>query len=198
MIRIGNNNFLGVTPNLSEALYHLRRDEPLVLWIDALCIDQQTMTERNSQVGIMGEIFSHASLVHMWLGNFSLPPIELDHSLFSSLQIQNRHKTMERTDRDDNEILGKIRTHIQTLLSQPWFTRIWAVQEIVLAKKAWIHVGYDRMPWETLVAAVEYYLSEEQAGEHVSKLHQRRFSGPQTLLETVCRFHKWESTDPLD
>jgi hypothetical protein len=38
------------------------------LWIDALCIDQARVMERNHQVGLMGKIYSHAEEVIVWLG----------------------------------------------------------------------------------------------------------------------------------
>jgi hypothetical protein len=38
------------------------------LWIDAICIDQLNIGERNHQVAIMGKIYSEASSVVVWLG----------------------------------------------------------------------------------------------------------------------------------
>jgi hypothetical protein len=38
------------------------------LWIDAISINQETLEERNHQVGIMGEIYSRAECVIIWLG----------------------------------------------------------------------------------------------------------------------------------
>ncbi|PVH83426.1 HET-domain-containing protein, partial [Cadophora sp. DSE1049] len=61
----------GFATNLSRALRHLRRvDEPggRVLWIDALCVNQKDTNERNHQVTQMGEIYSHAENVIVWLG----------------------------------------------------------------------------------------------------------------------------------
>lgn len=39
------------------------------LWIDALCIDQQNTQERNHQVQQMGNIYSRANMVLLWLGD---------------------------------------------------------------------------------------------------------------------------------
>lgn len=36
--------------------------------IDRLCINQEDVEERNQQVGMMGEIYTRASTVHVWLG----------------------------------------------------------------------------------------------------------------------------------
>jgi hypothetical protein len=39
-----------------------------IYWIDALCIDQKNISERNHQVAQMGQIYASAKLVHVWLG----------------------------------------------------------------------------------------------------------------------------------
>lgn len=39
-----------------------------LFWIDAICINQSDPLERNHQVAQMGEIYSRASSVHVWLG----------------------------------------------------------------------------------------------------------------------------------
>jgi hypothetical protein len=58
-----------VTPNCEQALLHLRlRSRPRTLWIDAICIDQRSIQEKNQQVPIMGEIYRHASRTILWLG----------------------------------------------------------------------------------------------------------------------------------
>ncbi|CZR66339.1 uncharacterized protein PAC_16240 [Phialocephala subalpina] len=54
-----------VTPNCQSALRHLRlRDKIRILWVDAICIDQEngaaSVEERNSQVALMGEIYKTA------------------------------------------------------------------------------------------------------------------------------------------
>lgn len=58
-----------VTPNCLDALVHLRlRSRKRTLWIDAICIDQRQEKECNHQVGRMGEVYSRASRVIIWLG----------------------------------------------------------------------------------------------------------------------------------
>jgi len=63
---------LYVTPNCEAALRQLRPKKPtqtLLLWVDAICIDQSSIEERNAQVEIMGKIYSKANRVLMWLGS---------------------------------------------------------------------------------------------------------------------------------
>ncbi|KAH8814954.1 heterokaryon incompatibility protein-domain-containing protein [Xylogone sp. PMI_703] len=60
---------LPITPNLEEALRHLRYPyEKRVMWIDAICINQAANEERSSQVQIMGEIYSRARQTIVWIG----------------------------------------------------------------------------------------------------------------------------------
>lgn len=39
-----------------------------VMWIDAVCIDQTNLLERNHQVGMMGDVYRNAMQVRAWLG----------------------------------------------------------------------------------------------------------------------------------
>ncbi|KAF2802208.1 HET-domain-containing protein, partial [Mytilinidion resinicola] len=67
---ICNDQYLKVTPNLHDALLHLRRRSRrrTAIWIDAICIDQSNVHERNAQVNMMGRIFDSARQVVVWLG----------------------------------------------------------------------------------------------------------------------------------
>ena len=64
----GLPNF-AVTDNAFDMLRRLRhRQDCRALWVDALCINQKDLRERQRQVGIMGTIFSRASRCLVWLG----------------------------------------------------------------------------------------------------------------------------------
>jgi hypothetical protein len=43
-------------------------DQPRVLWVDAICIDQFSVPDKNQQIPIMLEIYSRAAEVILWLG----------------------------------------------------------------------------------------------------------------------------------
>ncbi|KAI4173796.1 MAG: hypothetical protein LQ346_008354 [Caloplaca aetnensis] len=60
---------LDVTQNLAVALRHLRsRKRKRVLWIDAICVNQQNLEERGHQVQRMADIYRNAKQVIAWLG----------------------------------------------------------------------------------------------------------------------------------
>jgi hypothetical protein len=60
---------LYITPNCHAALVKLRsRDFSLPMWVDSVCIDQNSVEERNHQVAIMDDIYRRALSVVVWLG----------------------------------------------------------------------------------------------------------------------------------
>ncbi|KAE9373150.1 hypothetical protein N431DRAFT_482267 [Stipitochalara longipes BDJ] len=61
--------YLSISQNLLVALKYLRLpEEPRLLWIDAICINQDNVPERGEQVKKMGSIYSKARRVILWLG----------------------------------------------------------------------------------------------------------------------------------
>jgi hypothetical protein len=60
---------LAISRNLFVALQHLSfAKKPRPLWIDAICINQDNISERSEQVNKMASIYSSAQLVILWLG----------------------------------------------------------------------------------------------------------------------------------
>lgn len=58
-----------VTRNLYQCLVRLRREtEELVIWIDAICINQGSNQEKNTQVPLMRDIYLLARRTFVWLG----------------------------------------------------------------------------------------------------------------------------------
>lgn len=64
-----DDEIIRVTPNCESLLRHLRlKDQTRRLWVDALCINQSSTSEKNQQVPLMGDIFESAERVIVWLG----------------------------------------------------------------------------------------------------------------------------------
>jgi hypothetical protein len=65
---------LSITRNLEHALRSLRQDSAQdgaarTLWVDAICIDQSQVFERNHQVAQMDKIYAGAERVIIWFGD---------------------------------------------------------------------------------------------------------------------------------
>lgn len=64
-----NGHRMFIPENLDSGLRHLRQSNFFyTIWIDAFCINQSDLKERSSHVQLMGEIYSLASDVLVWLG----------------------------------------------------------------------------------------------------------------------------------
>ena len=61
-----------IRKNPAIALHRLRKsDSCRTMWIDALCIDQTSMEERNHQVRAMSKIYTQAARVVIWHSDIS-------------------------------------------------------------------------------------------------------------------------------
>ena len=198
---------LSLTLSLCTALRRLRTPEStLVLWTDAVCINQSDLNERSQQVRFMGEIYSRAEEVMIWLGYsvrlgvpkeqphaFQWKGDDTDMELVNAYFERNQTGEMEEEEEEEDEeeetedILGlfvflKLRAmgkHLHeipffsvdngklharkiwlptiramdTLGSNPWWTRMWVIQETVLARKATVVYHNMAAPWTMLADA---------------------------------------------
>ncbi|KAF3013695.1 hypothetical protein E8E14_002094 [Neopestalotiopsis sp. 37M] len=147
-----------VTPNLYDALRDLRRsDRPLVLWVDALCIDQNNMNEKNHQVDLMTDIYSKASRVLVWLGNENASTTWAVSNVDLILSLNTSGETK-------STVLALCVAWNQYLRS-PWFKRIWVLQELAFARRATFIRGQtqlDSQDLQTIVDLILDYLSSHQ------------------------------------
>ena len=162
---------LAITPNLAEALRYLRyEDRPRVLWIDAICVDQNNTAERGHQVLRMVDIYRQSNRVIIWLGpewnNSTLAMQELN-TLGSTIEVDWVAKVVKPSSgrtyeqwieealpfADDSRTLAAI----QSLLNRSWFKRLWIWQEVRLANAgALIMCGGECMLWHTFRSAIVY------------------------------------------
>ncbi|PMD45712.1 HET-domain-containing protein, partial [Hyaloscypha variabilis F] len=117
-----------IRQNLWFALKYLRkRGVPRVLWIDALCINQTDDGERGHQVRQMGTIYSCATSVCVWLG---LP----DSSSYGAMMMLRETPTFDSMR--SSFTADRFKWHsVARLFERQYWTRLWIIQEIVLAAK---------------------------------------------------------------
>ena len=64
-----DNTSFSIKPNLEDALRELSKGKvERLLWIDAICINQADLSERNEQVRMMSKIYGQAERVIIWMG----------------------------------------------------------------------------------------------------------------------------------
>ncbi|KAF2845081.1 HET-domain-containing protein [Plenodomus tracheiphilus IPT5] len=110
------------------------------LWIDQLCIDQSNRDERSETVRFMADIYREAAFVVSWLG--------IDPGMTAAALEFELHKSANA---------------LTTLLQNGYFTRLWVVQEVLLARKVHVMCGYT---WLRMSHMEEW-----------SRLHEKEMSG---------------------
>lgn len=167
-----NGAWYEVRKNLFDALVYLRNpDSDRILWIDALCINQEDVTERNQQVYLMGSIYSQAREVLVWLGpekNNS----DLAMDLFEEMDEYTKNGGIKGTllqkmgrwiylkgTKVDGPDMDEPEPELRAILAwteRTFWKRIWIVQEIQLAQKLSICCGSKSISDKTLTNARAY------------------------------------------
>jgi hypothetical protein len=134
-ITIDGHDFT-VTQNLFDALVHLqRRSEERVLWIDAICINQSDISEKNSQISFMPFIYTRAKCVLVWLGIVNVP---------SEQESGAKASPVAWRSIEPDPVL-------RTLAENPYWRRVWIIQEVGLARKILVHYGTVQREWSELI-----------------------------------------------
>ena len=128
----------------------------MMVWIDALCIDQTSLSERSSQVGIMSQIYSGAKRVIVWLGeedDTTEQAVKDLHRItamnLSRLEVWN-DRLLWTTEATDRELNAQRIRGVLKIFHRAWFDRAWIVQEIVMAKHVMVFCGPHEIQWETM------------------------------------------------
>lgn len=144
-----NNETMLVTTNLGACLRRLRSpSQPRVLWVDAICINQNDIAEKNIQVLLMRRIYVDATSVVVWLGegnknielalswaqvyieNESSSPLARYWQYLESQTERTKIVSEERRGALNNALLG-----YQDLFGLEYWTRMWTFQEFCLPFK---------------------------------------------------------------
>ena len=116
-----NKQNLPVTVNLHTALSRLRdRCFERIIWVDAVCIDQENLEEKSNQVQLMAKIYSKATRVLVWLGETA---DDSDGALEGIRDIAAKESM--------NSLDKTIQQAILALLQRPWFRRIWVSEQML-------------------------------------------------------------------
>jgi hypothetical protein len=150
-----------VTRNFRDA-FRVFNITPTLVWADALCINQQDITERNQQVNMMSTIYRKATNVAVWLGpdehNDAPAMFEDIKALIEDCgtileaggqfgqfdeEIGVIYWQLENRQNYVSELPGAIidpdedeKARLERFFKLPWFSRSWVMQEVSLASNA--------------------------------------------------------------
>lgn len=127
-LRINGQPFF-IRENLYNALRNFRLPTQRALWVDAICINQADIQERNYQVSLMSYIYARAQQVLVWLGH---PPEPLIQKERENAGFRNHWSEADRI----------------AIADHPYWSRRWVIQELVLAKDVKFHLGVRYFTWD--------------------------------------------------
>jgi hypothetical protein len=205
--------------NLGDALLNFRDTRlPVILWVDALCINQADSNEKGHQISLMGLIYHRAGHVLMWLGNenigtgHAMLPLYIDDFLRSL----RRYSTNSIGLKELRDCLITTQTvehlcSIHAMLQRTYWTRVWIVQEVLLAQGATVCWGPYTVSWQSILDTLgcngyvesvtqPHYLSHEKplAGT-LGLIYARRTSGSTMKISDALLLGKNRSaTDDRD
>ncbi|KAG4421121.1 hypothetical protein IFR04_005764 [Cadophora malorum] len=177
-LKTGESSYLKITQNLADALRCFQKpDKPRMLWVDAVCINQSDIPEKNQQLPLMGEIYRTASTVLAWLGeNTTNTKVDVESiSLAGAMAFVGRGlphvrpgtsvyllSDLKQLEEEVKKNIGGVWPRvfatagmdtdlnpcgIRALYESVWFTRMWIVQETTLARNLLLHFGDQVLSW---------------------------------------------------
>lgn len=164
---VSRTRAIPITRNLDIALRYLRYETTSrLMWIDALCINQDDKEEKSHLVPLMGRVFKLALRVVVWLGpesDDSSLAIRICGELANRVVVDWERVVMTPADPikdiDWADRSKPLRFTKQEALSlyhlcrRPWFERTWIRQEIKSATTAILRCGHGEINWAAFETA---------------------------------------------
>lgn len=181
-----------VTVNLWNALQHLSsRSAHPPLWVDAICINQEDLVEREEQASLVSEIYGGATRVLVWLGSDQDGECTEAPGLVKLIYTECDRRAKDQgcdvlpyahklaREAEDQALLDVSISQIEAamveanvpelawnslrkLFDNRWFTRIWCVQEIGFAQSGVLMLGaMEPIPWEWLAVVTAWYKAHD-------------------------------------
>jgi hypothetical protein len=220
-----NGQAIGIQPSLLTALRRLRLSQSeRVLWADAICINQSDNAEKSHQVPLMGRIYSNAERVIVWLGpgdsQKTQTAFETLWHIASACYQYNQENGIDDEDflADHGAVTLPVEAFapsafasLKELFSKHWFSRIWCVQEIRLARDALVLWGQDELSWKDLAMGASWIFDRakrrwDESDPLASYIFNvdtinatiMHYASAPTLLELFRSLRGFQASDPRD
>lgn len=156
---ICRGKLFAITQGLDVALRRVRSQNELPIWVDQVCVDQLNLEERNAQVQLMGEIYSKAEAVFIYLGEAS-PAVEK--SLLVALQT---------TQFNSSASFAHATEVFPYIYSREYLNRVWIKQEVAACKTRIGICGSTSFPWDHLYRQLDSFERAILARKSSSNAH---------------------------
>lgn len=188
-----------VRGNLLDALRFLRRQvasgkarQPF--WIDAISINQSNVQERNRQVRIMDQIYFRACTVVVWLGSGYT---KFQGSMIRELEPEKGENGEQNSSQGSNSTQQEMVRYLRT---DPYWDRLWIIQEIGSANMLRVCFGNESSSWEQFMDFIAMHNSDGATGPlRLNRLlRQEKYNDSHTLKKLLEEHREAKCSEPRD
>jgi len=201
---------LSITPGLAAALRRFRQPDAVrCLWVDAVCINQSDNHEKSAQVARMAAVYRKARRVLIWLGEATCdtgPVLALLATVAARSEEFGLEKEVTSWLRFGKTLKGEFedvyglmlttrQVRLGDILGRPWFTRLWIVQEVVLALEAVLHVGEHELGWDIFTTGMAVFAAGKAttgSGIGATANDAAAFARAWNVVDVVATHKVWE------
>lgn len=116
-----------------------------LLYVDAICVDQNDKEERSHQVKNMAIVYENANCVYAWLGRALPQQTENLKALHELIGRSNWRNSADPKEWSREAMFG-----FEALMARPYWSRLWIVQEFLLPEQLKIVCGTWQYDWDEL------------------------------------------------
>ncbi|KAK8859196.1 HET-domain-containing protein [Apiospora arundinis] len=173
-----------ITTNCENALRRIRRRfSSRHLWVDAICIDQNNISERGHQVQLMPSIYSEAQSVLIYVG-------EAAHDSDGVFSVISSSDPLLATP----TIANGLKLRLDSFFERRYFHRIWVLQEVALARHAKLICGASSVSWATFRS----YVGTQLFRAPILRFDHHSYTDPQQLVSMMLQAANCQCHDPRD
>lgn len=146
-IYMPGDTMIMVRRNLKNALHSIRdMGSDHLLWIDAICINQDSDLEHNHQVRLMADIYGNANVVLVWLQSSreSANVARAFKFLHAAVTHDTSGHSVRNYSRAHNLRSKRAWAAVRALCRLRYWTRKWIIQELVNARTVVLQIGSQK------------------------------------------------------
>ncbi|KAK4207175.1 heterokaryon incompatibility protein-domain-containing protein [Rhypophila decipiens] len=137
----GDGSYLPITKKAARILARIAVDADHI-WLDAVCINQANLAEKELQIPLMANIYRSASSVEVWLGRDEGIPRVFSPAAQNPTTSPNAKFQIEYDPDRHDPFTPYSHQNVVDLIWSPWFERAWVVQELCFARELRYHFGH--------------------------------------------------------
>lgn len=194
------NIFANLARAISEAIGFWKKklpDQPMLLWVDQICINQSDAIEKSQQVNFMREIYRRATFVYVsmpierdlrssfdWLSSLEKRLSAKGYKpetamLYQNIPEESRRRMIDgreiEMETDDNGTWpGRYWEDLHRVLNHPWWSRSWVYQEFIVASQVFFLFSENFwMQWEDLHPLLDLFIRLDTSKACETAIHKR-------------------------